>query len=141
MAIVGFVANSETGLDLIQGDLLAKAAADFAAGLRADSLDDDDACKEDNNILALAYVLVKVLRARQINALGLPRDRVFGHWIGGATQYAFYRLIEMIEPVYAEFYAAANGVDDVADDPFDAGYGTNDVTLTPPTAPAGGEVS
>jgi hypothetical protein len=141
MAIVNFVANSEVGLDRIQDDFLAKADADVAAGLRTDTLDDDDATKEDNMVLALAYELVKVLRARQINALANDRDRVFGRWVGGEAQYAFYRLIEMIEPVYAEFYAAANGVDDVADDPFAAGYGTNDVTATPPTAPAGGPVS
>jgi hypothetical protein len=126
MAKQVFGANASTGLDLIQDDFLAKAAADLAAGLRTDTLDTNDACKEDNLILALAYVLVKTLRARQINTPANARDRVFGHWIGGESQYAFYRLIEMIDPVYAEFYKAANSVDDAVDDGnvFVAGWGS-----------------
>lgn len=110
MAIEGFRAAAETGLDAIQGDFLAK----------DETLDDDAAAKENNYLLTLAYVLVKALRARQRSSN--DRNRVFGTYVGGHAAKAFQQLVTMIEPVYQEFRAAADDVDDDSDDPWEDDY-------------------
>lgn len=123
MAITDFADGIEVGLNAIQNDLLAKSLADKAAGLRTDTFEDDDGTKEDCQVLAIAYVLVRALYARQkTDPDTVARDRLFGRWIGGEAQYAFYRLIEMLQPVYQEFITAANDNDDAADSPFEVGY-------------------
>ena len=123
MAVLAF-ADCEAGLDNMQGDLLAKTA----------TMDDTDLLKEDTQLLTWVYALVKAIRARQREAGVIARDRAFGLYIGGHTERALLPLLTMIEPVYQEFLAAFNAVDDVADDP----WGTN--TLTVGTGPFGGPV-
>lgn len=105
MAIANFAAATNTSLDAVQGDFLAKNAA----------LDDSDAEKENLQILTVAYVLVKALRARKRSSNA--RDRLFARFVGGHSERAFMRLLTMIEPVYQEFLTAANAVDDPATDP------------------------
>jgi len=124
MAVLAFATNTETGLDAMQGDMLALTA----------TMDDTDLLKEDTQLMTWVWALVKALRARQREAGTIVRDRLFGLYIGGHTERALLPLFTMIEPVYQEFLVAFNAVDDVADDP----WGVN--TLTVGTGPFGGPV-
>ena len=78
---------------------------------------------EDCQLLTWAWMLVKAIYSRQkADPDLLARDRAFGRWIGGSAQFGFYRLFEMIQPIYEEFYLAFNQADDVEDDPFEPTY-------------------
>ncbi len=125
MAVTAFGNAIHTAMNNIQADLLAKNP----------TIDDDVASLEDCQLLTIAYVLVKAIRARERYLAG-TRDRVFGKWVGGYAAFAFNRLISMIEPVYQEMRAAANDVDTPdTDDPWDTNYLTKGTGTT--TGPMG----
>jgi len=123
LGITAFAGGIEAGLNAIQTDFLAANP----------TLCDDIVGQEDCQILAVTYCLIKALKARQDNAPGNARERVFGR-VGGHSQYALYRLAEMADLVYKEFKAFAGDVDD-DDSPWAAD------TCERGTGPLGGPVT
>lgn len=127
MTITAFATNTETGLAGAAADLLAKDA----------HFDDSTMQNENAQILVWLYMLVKVIRVRQRNAIvytdqavdagtidSTKRDRIF-RYVGEHTHLAMMQLCAMIQPVYNELYAAFNSNDTQADDPWGTALGTN----------------
>ena len=114
MAVTVFNATANAGLNAMTGDLLAKDA----------TFDDAAENNENAQMLALFYAFLKGVRARQRRAqtsnTGTRRDRL-GEIVGAHTSQVFMYIASMHEELYNEFFAAFNGVDDVAD----AVYGAN----------------
>ncbi len=127
MTVTAFATNTETGLAGAAADLLAKDA----------TFDDATINNENAQILTWTYMLVKVIRARQGEAVGSgvgsAVDRVFG-FVGPHSRHAFMVLTSMIDELYNEFFVAFNSVDAVADDPWGSNLGTVG------TGPVGGPI-
>lgn len=136
MTITAFQTNTETALAGAAADLLVKDA----------TFDDSTMQNENAQILVWLYMLVKVIRVRQRNAIvytdqmvdaativSSKRDRIF-RYVGEHTHFAMMQLCAMIQPVYNELYAAFNANDTQADDPWGTNLGTNG------TGPVGGPI-